>query len=111
MIAAITVMGFMAPTATPSPSVVTGARSGAGSVTSASTTVTVSGGLAPYTILWTNTGGDAAIEAVDGTSFTTAFLADIAAGETLLATLSGVVTDANSQTATATVSVALYEIS
>jgi len=110
-IAVLCAMGRGSPEATAFPLVVTGARSGAGDVTTSSTTVTVTGGTVPYTILWSRTGGDSGPAATAGTAFTTAFSATLDIGESLTSEFTGLVTDANGATDTVVVTSALYEIS
>jgi hypothetical protein len=110
-IAVLCAMGLGSPEATAFPTVVTGARSGAGDATTSTTTVTVTGGTTPYTILWARTGGDSGPAATAGTAFTTAFSGTLAIGESLISEFTGTVTDANGATDTVVVTSALYEIS
>jgi hypothetical protein len=75
-----------------SKSSVGGTRVGAGSVTSATVTVTASGGTAPYTYAWTKISGGA-ITAVLPASDVTAFSGTVALGETISAQFQCTITD------------------
>lgn len=88
-----------------------GTRVGAGSVTSATVTVTASGGTSPYTYAWTKISGDA-ITATLSTSATTAFSGTVALGETLTAQFECEITDSVAATfVVGPVGVGLSEIS
>ena len=82
-----------------SKSTVGGTRVGAGSVTSASVTITASGGTAPYTYSWAKKSGDA-ITATAASSATTAFNGTVGVGETITAVFTCTVTDSAGSPAT-----------
>lgn len=109
-IAVLAAMRGPPPLASGSDSLVTGLRSGPGSVTSDSVTVSVVNGMPTYTILWAYLSGDTGISATSGSSFTTAFLGTISAGETRSCTIRGTVTDARSETSIVDVDVVLSDI-
>lgn len=64
-------------------------------LTTPPTTVTVSGGAAPFTHAWARISGDATITATAAASATTAFTASVALGVTKTAVFRDTVTDAN----------------
>jgi hypothetical protein len=69
-----------------------GTRLGPGSVTSATVTVTATGGTGPYTYAWSKIAGDT-ITATAPTSNATAFSGTVGGGETITATFQCVITD------------------
>lgn len=90
-----------------SPEGLTGFKVGAGTViTSQSASVTVIGGTAPYSYVWTLMSGDTQIGPVNGTSSSTKFSAYLSSsGTSYAATYKCVVTDA---TATSVDSTSIY---
>lgn len=90
-----------------SPSSISKTDSGA-SITTASTTVTATGGTTPYTYSWARTSGSTLIAANSTTSATTTFTGStLASGTTYDAIFTCTVTDNVAATATATVSVSI----
>lgn len=78
-----------------SPATLYGFRVGSGTVLSSeSSTVTVIGGTAPYTYLWSRVSGDAQIGPINGISASTRFSATMLAGTGYAATYKCTVTDA-----------------
>jgi hypothetical protein len=69
-----------------------GTRTGPGSVTSSTVTITATGGTGPYTYAWTKIAGDT-ITATLPTAATTAFSGTVALGETITATFQCEITD------------------
>ena len=76
----------------PSKSSVGGTRSGPGSVTSATVTITATGGTGPYTYAWTKIAGDT-ITATIPAAAATAFNGTVSLGETITATFQCLITD------------------
>ena len=94
-----------------SKSSVGGTRLGPGSVTSATVTVTATGGTGPYIYAWSKISGDT-ITATLATSATTAFSGTVALGETITASFQCVITDSVLATFTVgPIGVGLSEIS
>lgn len=101
--------GGTAPGISADPTDVGGSASSSSSsitITSRYTTVTVTGGVAPYTHSWTQVSGDV-MTATDPSSSTTAFYASVPPSESLSADWRDTVTDAGGSTATVDVTVQL----
>lgn len=98
MSGALAVLSTGRPTlgATVSPTVLAGFKVGAGTVISSQAgVVTVIGGVAPYTYLWTRVSGDTQVGPINGASSSTLFSAYIGmAGASYSAVYKCVVTDA-----------------
>lgn len=88
---------------------VSGSRSGAGTVTTGSVTVTASGGTGPYTYAWTRVTGET-FTPTAATSATTAFQITVAAEDVKTAQYRCTVTDSLSATYAVDVSVTAIEL-
>lgn len=96
-------------TATADKSAVVGTRVGAGTATTATVTITPSGGTAPYTYAWAKKSGDT-IAPTAATSAATAFSGSVTVGELKKAAYTCTVTDNVAATYAVDVSVAISEI-
>lgn len=92
--------------ATCSPASAFGSRVGSGLVTTASVTVTPTGGTGPYTYAWTLDSGNFTI--LSPTSASTTFRGSVAAGETTEDVATCTVTDSLAATTMVSIGVAIY---
>lgn len=86
-------------------------RSGAGSITSDTYTVTASGGVAPYAYSWVQIAGDETISVTGGSSASTAFTTTLALGQSKGGTFACIVTDSGGAAITIIVKTAFIEVS
>jgi hypothetical protein len=80
------------------------------SATTPVTTLSATGGTAPYTYAWELDSGDASITITSPSSASTTFSASLAPDEAKTATFTGTVTDANGVKMTANVSATLHHV-
>lgn len=106
------VFGSNAPlTASVSPPSIYGDRSGRGVAVTGSTTVSVSGGLTPYTYAWSYVSGDATFTCTSPSAATTTFSATVGLGQDKASTWKCRVTDAASVFQDVFVDISVSEIS
>lgn len=86
-------------------------RSGAGSITSDTYTITAAGGVAPYAYSWIQIGGDETISITGGSGASTAFTTTLAAGQAKGGTFACIVTDNGGSAVTIIVKTAFSEVS